>query len=87
LAESCGLIVRNTIFVKRWELIVINIMFVKMSTQRITYNSGCRNTQVDYILVKRGGMKEVWYAEVIMGENVSQHVLVASKLVMWTKWR
>ena len=75
-------------FAKRWELIVSNTMFVKRSMQKITYSSGGNNTQVDYILVRRRRMKEVWDTKVIMGESVAkQHRLVVSKMVMWTKWR
>ena len=64
-------------------------MFVKRSTQRITYSSGGNNTQVDYFYIKwRRRIKEVWDTKVIMGENVAkQHRLVVSKMVMWTKWR
>ena len=75
-------------FTKRWELIVGNTMFVKRSMQKTTYSSGGNNTQVEYILVRRRRMKEVWDTKVIMGEGVTkQHRLVVSKLVMWTKWR
>ena len=75
-------------FAKRWELIVSNTMFVKRSMQKITYSSGGNNTQVDYILVRRRRMKEVWDTKVIMGESIAkQHRLVVSKMVVWTKWR
>jgi len=75
-------------FAKRWELIVSNTMFLKRNKQKVTYSSGGSNTQVDYILVRRGRMKEVWDTKVIMGESVAkQHRLVVSKMVMWTKWR
>ena len=75
-------------FAKRWELIMSNTMFVKRSMRKITYSSGGNNTQVDYILVRRRGMKEVWDTKVITGERVAkQHRLVVSKMVMWTKWR
>ena len=75
-------------FAKRLELIVSNTMFVKRSMQKITYSSGGNNTQVDYILVRRKRMKEVWDAKVITGDSVAkQHRLVVSKMVMWTKWR
>ena len=63
-------------------------MFVKKSTQRITCSSGGKNTQVDYILVRRRRMKEVWDAKVIAGESIAkQRRLVVSKMVMRTKWR
>ena len=43
---------------------------------------------MDYILVRRRRMKEVWDTKVIMGGSVAkQHRLVVSKMVMWTKWR
>ena len=43
---------------------------------------------MDYILVRRRRMKEVWDTKVITGESVAkQHRLVVSKMVMWTKWR
>ena len=75
-------------FAKRWELIVSNTMFVKRSMQKITYSSRDNNTQVDYILVRKRRMKEVWDTKVIMGESrAKQHRLVMSKMVMWTKWR
>ena len=75
-------------FAKRWELIVSNTMFVKRRTQKITYSSGGNNTQVDYILVRRRRMKEVWDTKVITGESAAkQHRLVVSKMIMWTKWR
>ena len=75
-------------FAKRWELIVSNTMFVKRSMQKVTYSSGDNNTQVDYILVRRRRMKEVWDTKVITGESIAkQHRLIVSKMVMWTKWR
>ena len=63
-------------------------MFVKRSTPKITYSSGGKNIQVNYILVRRRSMKEVWDTKVIMGESVAkQHRLVVNKMVMWIKWR
>ena len=91
---KCGLGRRNpegqTVvdFAKRWKLIVSNTMFVKRSTQRITYSSRGTNTQVDYILMGRRRMKEVLDAKVITGESIAkQHRLVGGKIVMWKKWR
>ena len=75
-------------FARGWEQIVSNTMFVKRSTQRITYSSGGNNTQVDYILVRRRRMKKVWDAKVKAAESIAkQHRLVVSTMVMWTKWR
>ena len=56
-------------FAERRELIVSNTMFVRWSTQRLTYSGGGANTQMDYILVRRKRMKEVWDSKVITGES------------------
>ncbi|XP_063601080.1 craniofacial development protein 2-like [Penaeus indicus] len=75
-------------FAKRWELMVSNTMFVKRSQQKVTYSSGGKSTQVDYVLVRRERMRNVWDTEVIVGESVAkQHRMVVSRLVMWAKWR
>ena len=63
-------------------------MFLKRSKQKITYSSGGSNTQVDYIIVRRGRLKEVCDTKVITGESLAKQLrLVVSKMVMWTKWR
>ena len=55
---------------------------------KITYSSEGRNTQVDYILLRRRRLKECSDTKVIIGESVAkQHRLVVSKLILWTKWR
>ena len=46
-------------FAKRMELSIINTYFVKKPAHRITYNSGRRSSQVDYIMVRRRRIKEV----------------------------
>ncbi|XP_063600304.1 uncharacterized protein LOC134776484 [Penaeus indicus] len=75
-------------FAKRWELMVSNTMFVKRSKQKVTYSSGGRSTQVDYMLVRRERMRDVWDTKAIVGESVAkQHRMVVSRLVMWAKWR
>ena len=75
-------------FVKRMELVISNTLFQKKLRRKITYSSGGRNTQVDYILLRRRRLKECSDTKVIIGESVpKQHWLVVSKLIMWTKWR
>ena len=75
-------------FAKRMELVISNTLFQKKLGHKITYSSGGRNTQVDYILLRRRRLKECSDTKVIIGESVAkQHRLVVSKLIMWTKWR
>ena len=63
-------------------------MFIKRGTRRIIYSSGSNNTQVEYILVRRRTMKEVWDAKVITGESIAkQNRLVVSETAIKTKAR
>ena len=57
---------------KRMELAITNTYFVKKPAHRITYNSGGRSLQVDYVMVRRRRIKEVVDAEVIVGESVAK---------------
>ena len=45
--------------VKRMEMAVVNIFFQKRQEQRVTYKSGGRSTQVDYILCRCCDLKEI----------------------------
>ena len=77
-------------FAKRRELAITNIYFVKKPayTPRVTYSSGGRSLQVDYIMVRRRRIKEVVDTKVIVGESVAkQHRIVVSAIIIWTKWR
>ena len=76
-------------FAKRRELAITNTYFVKKSahTCRVTYSSGGRSSQVDYIMVRRR-IKEVVDTKVVVGESVAkQHRIVVSAIIIWTKWR
>ena len=46
-------------FAKRMELVISNTLFQKKLGRKITYSSGGRNTQVDYILLRRRRLKGV----------------------------
>ena len=75
-------------FAKRMELAITNTYFVKKPAHRVTYNSGGRSSQVDYIMVRRRRIKEVVDTKVIVNESVAkQHRLVVSAIIIWTKWR
>ncbi|KAK3569107.1 hypothetical protein QTP86_022139, partial [Hemibagrus guttatus] len=45
-------------FAKRMDIAVVNTYFQKREEHRVTYKSGGRSTQVDYILCRRGNLKE-----------------------------
>ena len=75
-------------FAKRMELAITNTYFAKKPAHRVTYNSGGRSSQVDYIMVRRQRIKEVVDTKVIVNESVpKQHRIVVSAIIIWTKWR
>ena len=75
-------------FTKTMELAITNTYFVKKPEHRVTYNSGGRSLQVDYVMVRRRRIKEVMDTKVIVGESVArQHRIVVSAIIIWTKWR
>ena len=75
-------------FAKRRELAITNTYFVKKPAHRVTYSSGGRSSQVDYIMVRRQRIKEVVDTKVVVGESVAkQHRIVVSAIIIWTKWR
>ena len=75
-------------FAKRRKLVITNTYFVKKPAHRVTYSSGRRSLQVDYIMVRRRRIKEVVDTKVVVGESVAkQHRIVVSAKIIWTKWR
>ena len=75
-------------FAKRKELAITHTYYVKKPALRVTYNSGGRSSQVDYIIVRRRRIKEVVDTKVIVNESVAkQHRIVVSAIIIWTKWR
>ncbi|KAK3505893.1 hypothetical protein QTP70_004434 [Hemibagrus guttatus] len=86
-------------FAKRMDMGVVNTYFQKREEHRVTYKSGGRRTQVDYILCRRGNLKEISDCKVVVGESVArQHRMVVcrrtlmvcktkrSKIEKKTKW-
>uniref|UniRef100_A0A3B3I9A4 ribonuclease H n=1 Tax=Oryzias latipes TaxID=8090 RepID=A0A3B3I9A4_ORYLA len=70
-------------FVKRMEMAVVNTYFQKREEHRVTYRSGGRSTQVDYILCRRGHLREVNDCKVVVGESVArQHRMVVCKMTL-----
>ncbi|KAK3540898.1 hypothetical protein QTP86_004161 [Hemibagrus guttatus] len=53
-------------FAKRMDMAVVNTYFQKREEHRVTYKSGGRRTQVDYILCRRGNLKEISDCKVVV---------------------
>ncbi|KAK3548575.1 hypothetical protein QTP70_014501, partial [Hemibagrus guttatus] len=70
-------------FAKRMDMGVVNTYFQKREEHRVTYNSGVRSTQVDYILCRRGNLKEISDCKVVVGESVArQHRMVVCRMTL-----
>jgi len=59
-------------FARAGGLVIINTLFCKRKSQRITYTSGGNNTQVDYILCRGSMRKHLMDCKVIPGESVAK---------------
>ncbi|KAK3516306.1 hypothetical protein QTP70_009434 [Hemibagrus guttatus] len=70
-------------FAKRMDMAVVNTYFQKREEHRATYKSGGRRTQVDYILCRRGNLKEISDCKVVVGESVArQHRMVVCRMTL-----
>ncbi|KAK3558627.1 hypothetical protein QTP86_022061, partial [Hemibagrus guttatus] len=70
-------------FAKRMDMAVDNTYFQKREEHRVTYKSGGRSTQVDYILCRRGNLKEISDCKVVVGESVArQHRMVVCRMTL-----
>ncbi|KAK3552787.1 hypothetical protein QTP86_022599 [Hemibagrus guttatus] len=70
-------------FAKRMDMTVVNTYFQKREEHRVTYKSGGRRTQVDYILCRRGNLKEISDCKVVVGECVArQHRMVVCRMTL-----
>ncbi|KAK3545651.1 hypothetical protein QTP70_009568 [Hemibagrus guttatus] len=70
-------------FAKRMDMAVVNTYFQKREEHRVTYKSGGRRTQVDYILCRRGNLKEISDCKVVVGECVArQHRMVVCRMTL-----
>ncbi|KAK3507265.1 hypothetical protein QTP70_013448 [Hemibagrus guttatus] len=70
-------------FAKRMDMAVVNTYFQKREEHRMTYKSGGRRTQVDYILCRRGNLKEISDCKVVVGESVArQHRMVVCRMTL-----
>ncbi|KAK3573265.1 hypothetical protein QTP86_019235 [Hemibagrus guttatus] len=70
-------------FAKRMDMGVVNTYFQKREEHRVTYKSGGRRTQVDYILCRKGNLKEISDCKVVVGESVArQHRMVVCRMTL-----
>ncbi|KAK3575497.1 hypothetical protein QTP86_028193 [Hemibagrus guttatus] len=75
-------------FAKRMDMGVVNTYFQKREEHRVTYKSGDRSTQVDYILCRRGNLKEISDCKVVVGESVArQHRMVVCRMTLMRRWK
>ncbi|KAK3574142.1 hypothetical protein QTP86_003429 [Hemibagrus guttatus] len=70
-------------FAKRMDMAVVNTYFQKREEHRVTYKSGGRSTRVDYILCRKGNLKEINDCKVFVGESVArQHRMVVCRMTL-----
>ncbi|KAF7710092.1 hypothetical protein HF521_008964 [Silurus meridionalis] len=73
-------------FARRMELAVVNTYFKKKEEHRVTYKSGERCTQVDYVLCRRCNLKEIGDCKVLARDSVArQHRLLVCRMVLEVK--
>ena len=60
-----------------FDLAIVNTLFEKKVNQYVTYNSGGRESQIDFLMCRRCHLKEMINCKVINGEAVAaQHRLL-----------
>ena len=73
-------------FAKRMDLAIVNTYFKKKDEHRVTYKSGGKSTQVDYVMCRRRNLKEMCDCKVIVNECIAkQHHMVVYKMVLMVK--
>ena len=73
-------------FGKRMDLAIVNTYFKKKDEHRVTYKSGGKSTQVDYVMYRRRNLKEMCDCKVILNECVAkQHRMVVCKIALMVK--
>ena len=73
-------------FKKRMDLAISNTYFKKKDEHRVTYKSGGKSTQVDYMICRRRNLKKMCDCKVIVNECVAkQHRMVVCKMALMVK--
>ena len=73
-------------FAKRLDLAIVNTYFKKKDEHRVTYKSGGKSTQVDYVMCRRRNLKEMCDCNVIVNECVAkEHRMLVYKMALMVK--
>ena len=73
-------------FGKKMDLAIVNTYLKKKNEHRVTYKSGGKSTQVDYVMCRRRNLKEMCDCKVIVNEYVAkQHRMVVCKMALMVK--
>ena len=73
-------------FAKRMDLAIVNTYSKKKDEHWVTYKSGEKSTQVDYVMCRRRSLKEMCNCKVIVNKCVAkQHRMVLSKMALMVK--
>ena len=73
-------------FAKRLGLATVNTYFKKKDEHKMTYKSGGKSTQVDYVMCRRKNLKETCDCKIIVNECVAkQHRMVVCKIALMVK--
>jgi len=56
-------------FAKRMEMAVVNTYFQKKEEHKVTYKSGGRSTQIDYIIRRRGNLSQTTSRGSVQNDN------------------
>ena len=73
-------------FGKRMDLAIVNTYFKKKDEHRVTYKSGGKSTQVDYVMCRRRNLNKMCDYKVILNECVAkQHRMVICKMALIVK--
>ena len=68
------------------DLAIVNTYFKKKDEHRVTYKSGGKSIQVDYVMCRRRNLKEMCDCKVILNKCVAkQHRMVVCKMVLMVK--
>ena len=71
---------------KKLDLAIVKTYFKKKDEHRMTYKSGEKITQVDYVMCRRRNLKEMCDRKVIVNECVAkQHRMVVCKMALMIK--
>ena len=69
-------------FGKRMDLAIVNTYFKKKDEHRVTYKSGGKSTQVDYVMCRMRNLKEIYDCKV-MSVSQSSTVWWYAKWLLW----